>query len=161
MVPAKAYCAIEEPTNSKAFRRAFVYVPCTIGDLAIVCSLVDLWLCLSVFSCIVACFVCCLCLSTSLFLCLLQALSFLFCVVSNTPSLSRCLILCVYLYPCCCLSSVSLSFPFCIFLSPSVSSCFQFSLRCHVLLLVSSSAASFFRISAPERRTGQAPTPAS
>ncbi|CDJ43543.1 26S proteasome regulatory subunit, putative [Eimeria tenella] len=31
VVPAKAYCTIEEPTNSKAFRKSFVYVPCTIG----------------------------------------------------------------------------------------------------------------------------------
>ncbi|CDI78012.1 26S proteasome regulatory subunit, putative [Eimeria acervulina] len=31
VVPAKAYCAIEEPTASKAFRKSFVYVACTIG----------------------------------------------------------------------------------------------------------------------------------
>ncbi|CDJ56702.1 26S proteasome regulatory subunit, putative [Eimeria maxima] len=31
VVPAKAYCAIEEPTTSKAFRKSFVYVACTIG----------------------------------------------------------------------------------------------------------------------------------
>lgn len=31
VVPAKAYCSVEEPTNSKDFRRAFVHVACTIG----------------------------------------------------------------------------------------------------------------------------------
>lgn len=31
VVPAKAYCSIEEPTNSKDFRRAFVHVACTVG----------------------------------------------------------------------------------------------------------------------------------
>lgn len=31
VVPAKAYCSIEEPTNSRDFRRTFVHIACTIG----------------------------------------------------------------------------------------------------------------------------------